>query len=438
MEKPKTSVSPVPREKSLQKNLKETGEVFDIIHSKDLENLFQKNAHLLNRISTTQRRNSLLQKELFSLIEEKSKLDVKNSSLNSEVASLREKVSFFKTNQKLFNEQSKRLKAILTDIKLSRERKRETGQTHFKEMTALKENYESLRKVLSRQEEGFASALQSLRKKHFKVVKKKEAEQSKKIEDLTTALKSREKDLRESRKETDLFKQKLEMWRQNRERAGFELSHSQSQLKEEKQRTDREITKLKEEIQNLSHTRKVERLREQEVLKTEYEHRIQLLTETHEKKLKHICAEMENDLCSEKRKTETLKSLKDREIKYLLKNTETISEEARRLKVINHTLETSNKETSERLKREISENTALKHQNSQLKELWRDLQQKSEKQNQQVESLQELNRSLSIQLNDTTRLKESAPSSLKETDRLTQKKPEKSDRRHVLADIHFD
>ena len=91
----KTLENTNPEENSPSKDLKEKTEVFDIINSKELDHLFQKNAHLLNRISTTQRRNSLLQKELFSLIEEKSKLGLKNNVLNDEVSSLREKVSFF-------------------------------------------------------------------------------------------------------------------------------------------------------------------------------------------------------------------------------------------------------------------------------------------------------------------------------------------------------
>ena len=525
----KTLENANPEGNSPSKDLKEKTEVFDIINSKELEHLFQKNAHLLNRISTTQRRNSLLQKELFSLIEEKSKLGLKNNVLNDEVSTLREKVSSFQDKQKQFKEQSLRLKNILNNLKLLQERKankketaltkeqlkdtseklarytqyRERVQTihknlksrlqrkiqriqmleslqsdlqeqiktlnqhnkelqeaaektpHQKELETLKHNYSALQRALSQQQEGFTAALRSFRKRHIAALKVAAREKEEVLKNQTAQLKQLEKDLQQKeqdlqvcqtlqQQETGSLKQELKKEQELRERTEEEVqtltSKYQSQLSDKEQQYEEELTKLHTQIQTLSDQKNTDRVREQEALKKEYEHRIQSLTEVHEKKLKTICTEMENDLCSEKRRAEMLQSEKEGEIKRLEQSIEDLSQEVRQLTVRSNTLEKSNQESSGRLKKEISANETVKYQHKQVKELWQNLQTQLEKRNQQVESLQKLNRSLSIQLNERNKTRNNPSVYFPETNQGSDTEDDSSTAasdRHPLADIHF-
>ena len=525
------------------KSLKEQTEVFDIIHSKELERLFQKNARLLTRISTTQQRNTLLQKELFSLIEEKSQLGVKNTLLSDEISTLREKVSSFKDKQKLFSEQSSRLQNILSRLKFIQEQKKgkeggfpirqegavaenklaryilfrkkvktahrnlkarlnqkirriqvlEDSQNQLKEqlislrqkkpektfhqtpdireLETLQNSFNDLQRALSQQQEGFASALRACRKKHLRAMKsavegkereltdqaEKRKQLEKNLQTLKEALQKKERniqDLTELKDEKSIRLKKEEekqkrLHKQTEEKIEGIVSEYQTQLREMEQQYEEELTRLNAELKKLSDQKKTNRLREQEVLKTEYEHRIKNLTEAHERKLKNICTEMENDLCSEKRKTEILQSERAEEIKQMERNIQTLSQDVRRLTVKNHALEKSNGEFTERIKKEIAANSALKYQSKQARELWQNLQEQLEKRNQQVESLQKLNRNLSLQLNErnpsyspapldpTGKSSEerARPAAEEELSPVMEEGTESS--RHPLADIHF-
>ena len=75
-------------------------EIYDIIDSEELEKLYQKNNQLLSQLSSTGRKNTILQTELYSLIEERSKLGVQNSFLTTKVAALKKAMSQFKKQEK--------------------------------------------------------------------------------------------------------------------------------------------------------------------------------------------------------------------------------------------------------------------------------------------------------------------------------------------------
>ena len=556
---------------SSSKELTEKTEVFDVINSKELEHLFQKNAHLLNRISTTQRRNTLLQKELFSLIEEKSQLGLKNNILNDEVSSLREKISFFQDKQKQFKKQSLKLRQILDNLKHFQDRKvnseeadltkgqlkealnkltryaqyrekvqrahknmknllqektqhiqnlessqkdfqervevlnrkgkgfqdthkdmnsrlqrkiqriqmleslqndlqeqiktlnqqnnslqeAEQNSSYQKEVEVLKSNYEDLQRALAQQQEGFTAALRSCRKKHIAAMKLAAGEKEEALKNQTTQLEKLEADLNKKeqelqsvtdlrKKEANQLKEDLKTQQELREHAEEEakmlVSKYQFELSEKKQKQEEELTKLQAQIQMLSSEKNADHTREQEALKREYEHRIQSLTEAHEKKLKNICTEMENDLCSEKRRIEMLTSEKGERIKQLEQGIEELSREVRQLTVKNNTLEKSHQEISEQLKKEISSNERVKYQHKQVKELWQNLQTQLEKRNQQVESLQKLNRSLSIQLNERNKTSSPPPSYFSDPNQDSDIEDESTgsaSNRHPLADIHF-
>ena len=94
-------------------------DIYDVINSDDLDLLYKKNAHLLSRLSFTGRQNGILQTEVHSLLEEKSKLDVKNNFLKTKVDSLKDQISLFARQQRNFNQQSLRLKKELKGLKIS-------------------------------------------------------------------------------------------------------------------------------------------------------------------------------------------------------------------------------------------------------------------------------------------------------------------------------
>ena len=99
--------------------LKTDQKTYDLINSEKLDKLYQKNSQLLSMLSSTGRKNSILQTELFSLIEERSKLGVENNYLTNEVTSLKKTVSHFKDQEKKFYEQSLRLKNQLQNMPIT-------------------------------------------------------------------------------------------------------------------------------------------------------------------------------------------------------------------------------------------------------------------------------------------------------------------------------
>ena len=92
---------------------------YDLTNSGEINQLYQKNKSLLSELSSTGRKNTILQTELCSLIEEKSKLGVENSTLSSEVAALKRTVSRFKDQEKRFYDQSLRLKNQFRDFQIT-------------------------------------------------------------------------------------------------------------------------------------------------------------------------------------------------------------------------------------------------------------------------------------------------------------------------------
>ena len=148
-------------------------EVYDMISSEELEKLYQKNNHLLSQLSSSGRKNTILQSELYSVIEERSKLGIKNSSLTTEVTSLKETVSRFKNQEKKFYEQSLRLKKQLWDSQITTVQGNLSTQQLFKKQE----------KVFSEKLIRFLRYRQKVKQIHFQF-KEQQTKQSKKIEAL--------------------------------------------------------------------------------------------------------------------------------------------------------------------------------------------------------------------------------------------------------------
>ena len=300
------------------------------------------------------------------------------------------------------------------------EKIRALSEKRAKESEFLSAHCASLRKALSRQEEGFQSAMISFRRKYLNSYQK--------LETLETSLK-------DSRKEAKTLKSQLLGERESFEREKQSLievlekkaeSRAQSFLKElsaakeeneslksqvqhtrdkrfaearEREKSfEEEIKILKLRLQSDEAKSQEEREREKQSLKNEYENRANNLNLSYTRKLRHIRTEMENDLCAEKRRAEIFQSMKEKQLKETDSALGLAQKEAHKLKTANFALENSQKELLEKLKKEIAASQSLMGQNQNLQSLWHDLQKKSEEKDQKIQSLQSLNKSLSLSL----------------------------------------
>ena len=211
---------------------------------------------------------------------------------------------------------------------------------------------------------------------------------------------------------------------------------------------------MQEEIKNLRWNKgknllhiKESQAKEIEKLKFDYERRIKNLEISFQKKLQHIRIEMENDLCSEKKRYEVFKGMKDQQIKELEDGSAILQNESCVLKTKKFVLEKSLEETQKNIDKYLKSNKNMEDQNDNLKTLWQDLQKQVETKDQQICSLQKLNRSLSLSLNQNKKKENTSAVfnskkpifsdlSSKEKEKLEDDLQESSN--HVLADLHFD
>ena len=197
---------------------------------------------------------------------------------------------------------------------------------------------------------------------------------------------------------------------------------------------------------------KAEQERSVQSVKNEYELRINNSDISYKKRLQNIKTEMENDFLSERRQSEMFKSMKEKQIKEIEITLEQLQKETHKLKTSNFALENSNRETMSQLKKEISKNEYLITQNKNLHSLWHQIQLSLEKKQQQIQSLQKLNKNLSVSFSKVSSEQKSVkPSHFSLEDKspsqhleFTSSDKEESTKNsplatnHILADIHFD
>ncbi len=650
------------KSKTLTSSAEKKTDIYDVINSEDLDQLYKKNAQLLSCLSSTGRQNGILQTEIHSLLEEKSKLDVKNNFLKTKVNSLKDQISTFARQQSKFNQQSLRLKKELKELKvngfklidertdiiknqstsqkliqymnyrkkvkkahkqikerireieshlldlstkkninnseqiksliqekedktlmlakreivyinqiknlekryresqkiqsdqevninklksfiesenknqISSKKEREANlhdliqilkhqqenflkenesyknqlanynlykqenqtlkdqkenllkenksyenqvalyQSYQQENQTLSENYNNLRRIVSQQEEGFKQSLMSFRKRYMKSykgekLKSKQAEiksaevlrfkilleQSQKNfkiekENLKRMLNSeKEKEIKALLTQLDAKNNQTQDAMQNLQKLKIEHNKNLSKLQNEYLE---EIQSLKLKLELQSSHFKEEQERAIQSTKNEYESRISGLDISYKKRLQHIRTEMENDLLSERRRSEVFKSMKEKQMEEMEKNLKQLQTETHKLKTSNFALENSNREIVSQLKKEISKNEYLVEQNKNLHNLWHQIQQSLEKKEQQIQSLQKLNKNLSVSFNEMNseniqksvktnfiKIREQSPAQqLKFVSSDEKNLTEKSSptNRHILADIHFD
>ena len=154
------------------------GTVYDFVRSQELAGLQQKNSRLLERLSSTGRTNSILQTEICSLIEERSRAALANSRLKAETALLQKTVSRFRDRERLFYEQSLRLKGQLQGLS------GEAKDPHSLSRALLKNREKAFSEKLIR----FLRYRQKVKKAHGRL-KEHQAEQKEKIHALEEEIK---------------------------------------------------------------------------------------------------------------------------------------------------------------------------------------------------------------------------------------------------------
>ena len=221
---------------------------------------------------------------------------------------------------------------------------------------------------------------------------------------------------------------------------------------------EREKKKIYSEMDKISREREKSFLKEidskaKEILdlKSSYEVRIKNMESAFQAKLKHIRTELENDLCSERKRYEIFKSMKDRQTQEMEEGAKSLQTKNQELLLKEGIMERSLKEQGDRLSNFSKQNARLKDQNSSLQNLWRDLQSQNEESEQRIQALQKLNKALSLSCNQMENKSGQAQAEqqperkvfqntkLKEDKKTSFKKPESPAAfNHILADIHFD
>ena len=165
--------------KTLQSALKRGKNIYDIVHSEELELLYKKNEHLLARLSKAGRENTRLYSQLSSLNKEKSYLGDKNTDLKNKFLSLKEQISLFARQHREFNKQSFQIKEGLRKAKNLQIQEIDDGllDKQKKEIILLEKKGEVWRKQINnlqnqgqKKEEEKQKELNALQKEHKKTI----------------------------------------------------------------------------------------------------------------------------------------------------------------------------------------------------------------------------------------------------------------------------
>ena len=186
-----------------------------------------------------------------------------------------------------------------------------------KKLQEKEELYNNLREVVTQQQEGFTQVIYSSQRKHqeqIKTFKEQETLLIKNADDL----KNRFQELQDlnNQKESEMeslkshYSKQIHLLEQDKEGSKsyskelekeiMNLKKGQMMALNEKEKiweekAGEEISKYKKAFENL----KVKSQRELNELKNEHKTHIERLCRAHEKRIRHICTEMENDLLSE-------------------------------------------------------------------------------------------------------------------------------------------
>ena len=398
-----------------------------------------------------------LKKEEQLIVQENEKIKVRKTEIQR-LKKNEEDISVYKIQISELTKQKQKLKSGFT----------EQLNLFSKERDALKFQCENFKKALSAGKMGFDQAMLSFQRKYVQLYRERQELQNK-VEEQAHQVQILKEQVKKSTKQ--FLKEKEDSENQIRRQKDKYISELCGELKaskEHNQDLENQIQNLKMESKNLFLKEKkqmqeeikhlqwskdqnllhIEETHKKEMinLKSDYETRIGNMKASLNRKFQHIQIEMENDLCSEKKRHEVFKNMKMRQIQEQKDNLSLLQAQNHELKTKKFVLEKSLAETKENLDRYIRENKKWEEKNGNLMVLWQELQKQNETKDQQIQSLQKLNRSLSLSLNEKKEEKQTdnfipnaslAPSgSFPDKENLKEKKPKSIS--HILADIHFD
>lgn len=332
-----------------------------------------------------------------------------------------------------------------------------------KERDYLKFQCESLKKALAVGKLGFDQAMLSFQRKYTRLyaererLKKQIEEEAGRVQSLRAKMeqfagqhiKEKEESENQIRRQKDKYIHEISGELKAFKERNQELECQIQKIKMESQNSFlRGKTQIQEEVRSLKLGKEREFLRMEEKHKTEIEnlksdHKTQLknIESVFKGQLQHIRAEMENDLCSERKRHEIFKNMKTKQIQEMESALSVLQARDHELKTRKAVLEKSLEETKEHLDRHLRKSQRWEERNKSLKALWQDLQKQNETKDQQIKALQKLNRSLSLSLNQKKNEagdKKNVFSNPAFPKGGEIKEKEKESLSHVLADIHFD
>ena len=315
-----------------------------------------------------------------------------------------------------------------------------------KEQSLLKLQCENLKQALASGKLGFDQAMLSFQKKYAKLYRSKMNLQ-KVVEERLRDKKDFERNLSlQKDKQTSKLYGDLEVAKERNQELEAQIqtlkTKSEKAFSKEKQQLQEEIKKLEWDKEKRILQIKQVQAQELESLKKDYETRMANVSGSLEAKMQHIQTEMENDLCSEKKRYEVFKEMKTKQFKELQDDITFLQQENHELKTKKFVMEKSLEETQTQLNTYLRSHKRLEDQKEYLKKLWQDLQKQNESKQQQIRSLQELNKSLSLSLNQIKNKEKAldpnktSKKNLERTQDFLEESQESST--HILADIHFD
>ena len=333
-----------------------------------------------------------------------------------------------------------------------------------KERELLKFQSAQMQKAISAGKLGFDQAMISVHKKYRELYKnydkmKKDCIEAKKEKKIFSDQLSRSKKQFMKDKEELEFKIKKEKDRKIKELSGEVQSlregnqSLENQIQYFKKKARSLFEKEKKQIQEEAHQlfvhgeKNLSRLKEKHLeeitnLKMEYEDRIKNMEVAFDKRNKHLRIEMENDLCGERKRYEVFKEIKSQESREIKAHLVVFQQEAHKLKSKTAILEKNLSDNQKQFEKYFQKSKKEENQNHKLKSLCRDLQKENEAKIQQIESLQKLNRALSLSLNKSQNSSEK-PLDFERVEDFTEFHVKKGvdlkkESNPILADIHFD
>ena len=331
---------------------------------------------------------------LHSLRTEKNGLRKNQELLKTDLAKAEEETLYYKKKTEALLERKEQIE---------KDRKQEI-EINSQKQSFLSSQVESLQTALTALQLGFEQQFLSFRSKQNQLYQTKKeliAKQESKIQSLQKSLEETQikntKNLRSLTAELNTLKNQELYLKQQNQKIQEQLivarrnKHSDEKLKQIQWQAEQKFLKEQEQSKE-----------ERENLNLTFETQIKKLELQFEKQKKRIQIELENDLCEEKNRFEVFKELREQELEDIQKNHNLLQKENQKLQRQSFIIEKTLAENKTNLESKMKELLSERKQKERLDHLWKNLQSRLEAKDQQLKSLQKLNRSLSLSLTEKT------------------------------------